>query len=57
MDRVMFGTTEAVSKEKSVRKVDPSILALLGRPPFKISEDLVVGMIEGACQNKALLAK
>lgn len=55
VDWVMAGATESVSMGKTVRKVAPSVLVLLGRPPFGMSADLAEGLIEGAYQYTRLL--
>lgn len=40
-----------------VKKVVPSILALLAKPPYKISTYAKKGMIEGTFKHKILLSK
>lgn len=48
VDRVMARATKAAGKGKTVRKVVPSILALLERPRYQISLDVAKELIKGA---------
>lgn len=53
----MAGATEAAGKGKTIQKVALSILDSLTKPLNDISVDLAEGLIERACDHKALLSK
>lgn len=57
VDRVIVGATEAAGKKKSIGKTACSSLASLTKPLYKILADAAEGLIEGACEYKALLSK
>lgn len=48
VEQVMAAAIELARKGKTVQNVDPSTLALLGKPHFEMSTYIVEGLIESA---------
>lgn len=57
MYQVISGATEAASNKKMIWKVATSILALLAKPSYDMSADVVEGLSKGSYKHKALLIK
>lgn len=57
VELVVARATKAVIRGKTTQKMAFSVLVLLVKPPYTISADIVVGLIEGAYKHKALASK
>lgn len=47
----MAGTTKLIGKEKGMKKVVPSIMILLAKPPLKLLLEVIERLIEGECDG------
>lgn len=57
LDWLCARTMELAVKGKRVRKIAPSAIVLIAKPPFRLSAEVVEGLIEGVYEQKQLLSK
>lgn len=57
LNQLLAVAIELTGKGQGARKVVPSTIALLMKPPLRLLAEAVKGLIKGSCNHKRLLSK